>query len=195
MKLCYHELVCCQFYLFIHFFAKRFLFRLTACLRIFVMSSILSLQNGNGPSLSSPSPTPPIAQSSMSVSPQPIPVFRQPYPLNYFPYGHYLTPIYMPPIHQLLSHNAFAQQPSAGNLYLPPAMAAPGVKLPFPMFKPGTNTPTPIGIPSGYGGYGPTSMGYTASPTVTSGTSASNEDLAASQLKENHIYSTTPLVC
>ncbi|XP_031375457.1 GBF-interacting protein 1-like isoform X2 [Punica granatum] len=150
--------------------------------------------NGNGPVLSSPSPTPtPAAQSSMSVSPQPIPVFRQPYPLNYFPYGHYLTPVYMPPIHQLLSHNAFAQQPSAGNLYLPPTMSAPGVKLPFPMFKPGTNTATPIGIPSGYGGYGSTSMGYTASAAVTSGTSASNEDLAASQLKENHIYSTAQL--
>lgn len=74
-------------------------------------------------------------------------------------------------------------------------MAAPSVKLPFPMFKPGTNTPTPVGIPSGYGGYGPTSVGYTASPTVTSGTSASNEDLAASHLKENQIYTTAQLVC
>ncbi|KAK4753337.1 hypothetical protein SAY87_022135 [Trapa incisa] len=141
--------------------------------------------NGNSPTLSSPSPTPtPVAQGSVSVSPQQVPVFRHPYPLNYFPYGHYLAPFYMPPIHQLLSHNAFPQQPSAGNLYLPPTMAAPGVKLPFPMFKAGTNVPTPVGILSGYGGYGPMSMGYTASPTVTSGTSASNVDLAASQLKE-----------
>ncbi|KAK4786786.1 hypothetical protein SAY86_010619 [Trapa natans] len=150
--------------------------------------------NGNNPALSGPSPTPTlVAQSSMSVPPQHIPVFRHPYPLNYFPYGHYLTPIYMPPIHQILSHNAFPQQPSAGNLYLSPTMAASGVKLPFPMFKPGTNAPTPVGIPSGYGGYGPTSMGYTASPTATSGTSAGNEDLAAARLKENHIYTTAQL--
>lgn len=158
------------------------------------MSSIFSLQNGNDAGLSSPSPTPsptPAAQSSMSASQQPVPVFRQPYPLNYYPYGHYLAPIYMPHIHQLLSHNAYAQQPSAGNLYLPPTIAAPGVKLPFPMFKPGSNAAPPIGIPSGY-----PSMGYTASPTATSGTPASNEDLAAAaQLKENHIYSTAQLVC
>ncbi|KAK4805058.1 hypothetical protein SAY86_004875 [Trapa natans] len=146
--------------------------------------------NGNGPSLSSPSPTPPpaVAQSSMSASQQPVPIFRQPYPFNYFPYGPYLTPIYMPPVHQLLSHNAFAQQPTAGNLYMPPTIAGPGVKLPFSMFKPGSNTAPPIGIPSGY-----PSIGYTASPTVTSGASATTEDLAVSQLKENHIYSTAQL--
>ncbi|KAK4795482.1 hypothetical protein SAY86_013476 [Trapa natans] len=147
--------------------------------------------NGNDPTLSSPSTSPPpaVAQSSMSASQQHLPVFRQPYPFNYFPYGHYLTPIYMPPIHQLLSHNAFAQQqPTAGNFYMPPTIAGPGVKLPFNMLKSGSNAAPPIGIPSGY-----SSMGYTASPTVTSGVSATNEDLAASQLKENHIYSTTQL--
>lgn len=176
------------------FFAKGlagFLFiSFCKCFLKFVMSS-MSLQNGNDPALSSPSPTrTPAAQSSISASLQPFPVFRQPYPLNYFTYSHFLTPIYMPPIHQLLSHNAFAQQSSGGNLYVPPTIAAPGVKLPFPMFKPGTNTAPPIGIPSGY-----PSVGYAASPTVTSGIPATNEDLAASQLKENHIYSTAQLVC
>lgn len=96
----------------------------------------------------------------------------------------------MPAMHHLLSHNAFAQQPSSGSLYISPAVAPPGVKIPFPAFKPAANT-NPMGI-SGYGSYA--SIGYTATPSVSSGTSSGNEDLASTQLKENQIYSNPQLV-
>ncbi|XP_030548938.1 GBF-interacting protein 1-like [Rhodamnia argentea] len=149
-----------------------------------------NFMNGNASALSSPSPTTtPTPQSTVAMSPQPVPIFRQPYPLNYFPYGHYLPPYYMPPMHQLISHNGFTQQPSAGNFYLPPAVAAQGIKYSFPSFKPGS-TATPIGIPSAYAAYGPTPIGYNPSPAVTSGTSTMNEDHMTNQLKESHPYST-----
>ncbi|XP_065862723.1 GBF-interacting protein 1-like isoform X2 [Euphorbia lathyris] len=141
----------------------------------------------------SPSPTPPV-QNPVAASPQPI-LFRPPYPPNYFPYGHYYNPYFLPPMHQFLTHNGLPQQPSAGNAYLGPTAAAPGMKFPVPQYKPGTSTgnPTPIGIQSLYGSYGGSPIGFNPGPPVTSGNSASNEDLSASQLKESQIYATGPL--
>ncbi|RDY08097.1 GBF-interacting protein 1 [Mucuna pruriens] len=137
----------------------------------------------------SPSPTPPL-QSSIPVSPQSVSIFRPPYPTNFFPYGHYYPPIYVSPIHQFLSHNGFPQQPSAGNMYLP---AAAGIKFPLPQFKAGANAGNAahIGIPSG--SFITPPVGYAPSPTVNTGSSTGNDDLAVSQLKESQIYTTGQL--
>ncbi|KAI4340008.1 hypothetical protein MLD38_024888 [Melastoma candidum] len=143
--------------------------------------------NGNASTISSPAPTPvPALQSSIAVSPQPIPVFRQPYPLNYFPYAPFFPPFYMPTVPHLISPNGFTQQPSAGN-YLPPAVAAQGIKHPFPSFKPGSNAP-PIGIPSAFGPYGTAALGFNPGQSVTLGNAPTNEEMP-SQLKENHTHS------
>ncbi|KAF7831258.1 GBF-interacting protein 1-like [Senna tora] len=139
---------------------------------------------------SSSGPTPPL-QNSIPVPPQSVSIFRPPYPTNFFPYGHYYPPIYLSPMHQFLNHNGFPQQPSAGNLYLP---AAPGIKFPLSQFKAGANTgnmAAHIGIPSG--SFISPPVGYAPSPTVNSVSSSGNEDLAVSQLKENHIYSSGQL--
>lgn len=135
-------------------------------------------------------PSPPLP-SSIAMSPQSVPVFRQTYPPNFFPYGQYLSPIYMPPMHQFLGHNGFPPQPSTGNVYLPPAPA--GVKFSLPQFKPGNNAgnPTHIGIQPA-GSFITAPVGY-AQP-VTSASSMGNEDLVASHLKENQIYTTGQLV-
>ncbi|GAU28284.1 hypothetical protein TSUD_256120 [Trifolium subterraneum] len=140
----------------------------------------------------SPSPTPPL-QSSVPVSPQQVSYFRPPYPANFFPYGPYYPPIYVSPMHQFLSHNGFPQQPSAGNMYLPAAAAAAGIKFPLPQFKAGANTGNMahIGIPSG--SYITPPVGYAPSQTVNTGSSAGTEDIAVSQLKENQIYTTGQL--
>ncbi|KAL2316631.1 hypothetical protein Fmac_030507 [Flemingia macrophylla] len=138
----------------------------------------------------SPSPTPPL-QSSIPMSPQSVSIFRPPpYPANFFPYSHYYPPIYVSPIHQFLSHNGFPQQPSAGNMYLP---AAAGIKFPLPQFKAGANTGNAahIGIPSG--SFIAPPVGYVPSPTVNTGSSNGNDDLAVSLLKENQIYTTGQL--
>ncbi|MED6219796.1 hypothetical protein PIB30_039008 [Stylosanthes scabra] len=149
----------------------------------------------SSPAVTSPSPTPPL-QSSIPVPPQSVSLFRPPYPANFFPYGHYYPPIYLSPIHQFLSHNGFPQQPSTGNMYLPTAAAAAaaaaaaGIKFPLPQFKAGANTGNSahIGIPSG--SYINPPVGYAPSPAVNAGSSAGNEVLSVSQLKENHIYTT-----
>lgn len=107
----------------------------------------------------------------------------------------------MPAIHQFLGHNGFPPQPSAGNVYLPPpppppsAPTATGVKYSLPHFKAGANggNPTQYGIQSG-GPFINTPGGYAPVSTVTSGSSVGNEDLGASQMKENHIYTTGQLV-
>ncbi|GAV59658.1 DUF1296 domain-containing protein [Cephalotus follicularis] len=150
-------------------------------------------QSGNRPASSSSSQTS-VVHSSTATSPQ-VALFRQPYPPNYFTYGHYLPPFYIPPIHQFLSPNGLPQQPSAGNVYLPPPAAAPGVKFPLPPFKPGTNAGNPahIGIPSGYGSYNSSPVGSNHVPAMTSGSSTSSEDLLASRLKDSHIYTTAPM--
>ncbi|XP_038686359.1 GBF-interacting protein 1-like isoform X3 [Tripterygium wilfordii] len=143
---------------------------------------------------SSASQTPPL-QNSIATALQPLPFFRQPYPPNYFPYGPYFSPFLMPPMHQFLGHNGFPQQPSTGNVYLPPAAAAPGVKLPLPQLKPGTGSgnPSPIGFPSIYGAYPTSPIGFNPAPAVTSESSAANEDLSTSQMRENHVFSSQQL--
>ncbi|KAG8386001.1 hypothetical protein BUALT_Bualt03G0103600 [Buddleja alternifolia] len=84
--------------------------------------------------------------------------------------------------HQLLSHSGFPQQSSPGNIYIPQT-AASGVKFPIsPVYKPGNiaGNLTQSGISSAYGSYGP----------FPPSTSASNDDLAVSELKEKNMHST-----
>ncbi|KAJ6886223.1 GBF-interacting protein 1-like isoform X2 [Populus alba x Populus x berolinensis] len=134
---------------------------------------------------------------SVAASLHPL-LFRPPYPPNYLQYGHCFNPYFLPPMHQFLSHNGLPQQPSTGNAFLPPAPAAPGVRFPFPLpqFKPGTTArnPTPVALPTLYGSYGSSPMGFNPGPAVSSGSSAGNHDLSAFQLKERNIYSTGSLV-
>ncbi|KAI9079107.1 hypothetical protein K1719_038946 [Acacia pycnantha] len=142
-----------------------------------------------------------LMQSSIPVTQQPVPVFRQPsgvhishYPPNYIPYGHYFSPFYVPPpaIHQFLGNGAFPPQPQASPVYPPPpAAAAAGMKYPLPQqYKPGTNVTNPahIVLPSAYGAYGSSPVGYNPSSTGTAGNSNSNEDLGPSQFKESNVY-------
>ncbi|XP_019426115.1 PREDICTED: GBF-interacting protein 1-like isoform X2 [Lupinus angustifolius] len=152
-------------------------------------SHLPNFVSASSQAVSSSSPTPPL-QSSIPVSPQSIPIFRPPYPPNFFPYGHFYPPIYLSPMHQFLIHNGFPPHPSAGNIYLPPPAA--GIKYPLPQFKAGANNGAAhIGIPPA--SFIAPPAGYIASPTVNTGSSNGNEDLAASQLKENHIHTTGQL--
>jgi hypothetical protein len=99
-------------------------------------------------------------------------------------------------MHQYLGHNGFPQQPSPGNVYLTPAsLAAAGVKSSLPQLKPGANAGNPnhIGLPFG-GSFIAPPVGYSPVSAVTSGSSTGIEDLATSQLKENHIYTAGQLV-
>ncbi|XP_021841832.2 GBF-interacting protein 1 isoform X2 [Spinacia oleracea] len=145
--------------------------------------------------VSTPPPTQSAAgQSSSSVSPQPIPLFRQPYPPNFIPYSHYYSPFYVPPaMHQYYGHTAFPPPLPTGNMYLPPPPnAAAGMKISPAHFKPGTNigNQVPVGVPSGYGPYGTSFVGYSqsAAAAVTSGNSSNGEDLGPPALKENNIF-------
>ncbi|KAE8702738.1 GBF-interacting protein 1 [Hibiscus syriacus] len=159
--------------------------------RIHDVSHLTNLISGNSPAPSGSS-TPPI-QNSVAAAPQAIHLFRQPFPPNYFPYPHYLSPFYMHPMHQFLSPTGLPQQPSTG-VYMPPGATRPGVKFPLPQLKPGTNAGNPahLAIPSGYGPLA-SPIGFNIPVTsVTSGSSSSKEDIAALQLKENHIYTTGP---
>ncbi|XVE80594.1 hypothetical protein DITRI_Ditri14bG0152100 [Diplodiscus trichospermus] len=158
------------------------------------VSRLPNFSSGNSPAPSGSS-TPPLP-SSVAAGPQAVHLFRQPFPPNYFPYPHYLSPFYMHPMHQFLNPTGLPQQPSTGNVYMPPGGAATGVKFPLPQFKPGTNAGNPahLTIPSGYGPLASPPVGFNLSvPSVSSESSSSKEDLAASQLKENHIYTTGPL--
>lgn len=140
-----------------------------------------------------------LMQSSIAVTQQPVPVFRQPgvhiphYPPNYIPYGHYFSPFYVPPpaIHQFLANGAFPHQPQAGNVYpAPPTAAAAGVKYSLPQYKPGSNTGNSVhmGMPGGYGPYGSSPAGYNPSSATAAGNSTTNEEIAASQFKDNSVY-------
>lgn len=132
-------------------------------------------------------------QNSIAASPQPF-LFRPPFSPISLPYGPYFNhPIYLPAMHQFLSHNGLPQQPSTGNAYLTPTAAtAPGVKVPLSQFKPGTSAgnPTPIGLSPFFASYGSSAIGFNPGPVVTSGSSTGNEDLSASRLKESHVYNT-----
>lgn len=139
-------------------------------------------------SASTPPPTQSGAgQSSVAISPQPIPLFRQPYPPNYIPYSHYFSPFYVPPtMHQYFGHTAFPPPLPTGNMYLPSPTGPAGMKLSPAHFKPGTNAghQVPVGVPSGYGAYGASQVGYSQNAAVTSGNSSSGEDLGPPGLKE-----------
>ncbi|KAM2056340.1 hypothetical protein ACFX16_029159 [Malus domestica] len=153
-----------------------------------------SFVGGNPATVPSPNSTPPLP-SAAAVSQQSIPMYRQTYPPNFYPYGHYLPPYYMPHMQQFLSHNGGFAQPSTGNVFLPqpppPGAAASGVKYSLSHLKPGTNAghPTQYSFQSG-GPFITTAGSYASGPTVSSGNSVGNEDHGASQLKENHIYTT-----
>ncbi|KAJ4975563.1 hypothetical protein NE237_000669 [Protea cynaroides] len=165
-------------------------------------------ESGNSLVLSTAAPTPLVTQgagvmqSSMSVTQQPVPVFRQPagvhishYPPNYIPYSQYFSPFYVPPptFHHFLSNAGFPQQPPTGNVYPPPAAsAAAGVKYTLSQYKPGTNisNSTHIGMATGYGPCSSSPAGYNPSPAATTGNSTGNEDVSASQFKENNLYIT-----
>ncbi|KAM7503796.1 hypothetical protein LguiB_002700 [Lonicera macranthoides] len=158
---------------------------------------------GNPLVLSTAGPTPlatqaaGVMQSSIAVSQQPLPVFRQPpgvhlphYAPNYIPYGHYISPFYMPPpaIHQFLSNGAYPQQPQGGGVYPAPPVAA--TKYSHSQYKPGSNTANSTHIGS-YGPYGSsTAGGYNPSSAAAAGNSTSNEELAGSQFKESNVYIT-----
>lgn len=136
-------------------------------------------------------------ESSIAATQQPVSVFRPPaglhlphYPSNYVPYGHYISPFYLPPpaIHQFISNGAFPQQPQGSNLYpAPPAAAA---KYPLPQYKPGTNpnNSSHVGFPGSYMPYGSSMANYNPNAASATGNSTSNEDLATSHLKENSLY-------
>ncbi|XP_024968415.1 GBF-interacting protein 1-like isoform X1 [Cynara cardunculus var. scolymus] len=156
----------------------------------FVQLDVPELQSGSSQVASALGSTPvaqstTTGQSSMALSPPLFPYFRQPYP-NYIPYNPYFPHMYLPQHAHLLNHGIFPQQPPTGNIYMHPAAA--GVKFPVPsQYKQGSNAGslTHVGVSSGYGSYG-SSVGYDAS--VTPGSSA-NEDLTASQTKDNDLHS------
>jgi hypothetical protein len=148
------------------------------------------------------------AQSSITVTAPPhlFPYFQHPYPPNYFPYNPYFPHVIFSQNghHQFLGHNGFPQQPSTGNVYMPPpttaasAAATPAGKLAVPpQYKlgptPAGNLTTHLGIPyATYGGVG-SAVGYNPNvPAVISGSSASTEDTAASDLKEKSNHSAVP---
>ncbi|XP_044501651.1 GBF-interacting protein 1-like isoform X2 [Mangifera indica] len=125
----------------------------------------LDINFANGVSVTPSSSPSPSAPSSIAA-PQPVHLFRQTYP-NFFPYGQYLPPYYVPPMHQFLSPNGLLQQPSSGN-------------------------PAHMGIAASYGSYGSSPVGFNPIAAVTPGKSTNNEELTASQLKDNQIYTTRP---
>ncbi|XP_072969616.1 GBF-interacting protein 1-like [Typha angustifolia] len=141
-----------------------------------------------------------VLQSSIAIPQQPVPFFRQPagvhishYPPNYIPYNQYFSPFYVPPptLHHFLSNTAFPQQPPSGSIYSPGAAAAANpVKYSISQYKPGANTgnPTHVGMPTGYGTYSSSPAGYTTSADATSGNTGGNDDIGASQFKENNVY-------
>uniref|UniRef100_A0A1D1YBU7 GBF-interacting protein 1 N-terminal domain-containing protein n=1 Tax=Anthurium amnicola TaxID=1678845 RepID=A0A1D1YBU7_9ARAE len=141
-------------------------------------------------------------QTSVAVNQQPVPFFRQPagvhlshFPPNYMPYGHYVSPFYVPAtaIHHFYSNTGFPQQPLAGGMYPPPAAAATThVKYSLPQYKSGTNSgnSTHAVLPTGHGPYSSSPTGYSSSPPVSSGNSTANEDHSVSQYKENNVYIT-----
>ncbi|KAK4275288.1 hypothetical protein QN277_018400 [Acacia crassicarpa] len=157
----------------------------TTCLPNYVSANSHSVSSPSP----SPSPTPPL-QSSLPTAPQPISFFRPPYPPNFIPYPYY-PPIYVSPIHQYINHNGFPQQPSTGNIYVP--AAAPGIKFPLQQLKAGANTGNTAHIGISPGSFISPPVGYAPNQTVNSGNLPGNEDLAMSQLKENHVFTTGQL--
>ncbi|XP_015080866.1 GBF-interacting protein 1-like isoform X2 [Solanum pennellii] len=130
-------------------------------------------------------------QSSVSVPPHLFPLVRQPFPPNYMSYNPYIPHLYMPQsAHQFLGPSGFPQQPSPANFYMSPSVTAAGVKLPLPsLYKPAAiaGNLNHFGIPTGYSSYGSSTVSYSGTPALVC--SASNENLAAPDLKEKNVYS------
>ena len=57
-----------------------------------------------------------------------------------------------------------------------------------------SGNPSHIGVPSGYGPYGSSAPGYSPSTAAPAGNTVANDDLGASQFKENSVYITGPQV-
>ncbi|KAJ4830667.1 hypothetical protein Tsubulata_038778 [Turnera subulata] len=137
-----------------------------------VDSHLSSFASENPTSSSTPNLSPPVLNSPAAS--QPV-FFRPPYPPNFFQYGHYFNP-YFVPMH-LVSHSGLPQQQAAGS----------GGKLSLQSLKPvsGAGNPTPI-APL-YGSFGSSLTSFNPVPAVSSGTSGGDgEGLSASQLKENN---------
>ncbi|XP_023642363.1 GBF-interacting protein 1 isoform X2 [Capsella rubella] len=122
-------------------------------------------------------------QYSLAAYQQAMHLFRQQFPLNFFPYGPYLPPYYMPQpyIHQFVSPNGYQQQS-----YLPLGDASPpsGVKLPLTHIKSGSNIgnyPSTT-FPSPYDSYA-----FNHFPSVATVASTNKEE------KKENIYTTGPL--
>ncbi|KAL3508342.1 hypothetical protein ACH5RR_027743 [Cinchona calisaya] len=158
-----------------------------------VQVEVTEVGNSTVPSTGSSQPVG-AGQNSVAVSPQLIPLLQQPYPSNYVPYNPYFPQLYVPHnAHQFLGHSGFAQHASTGNIYVPQPTAVTGVKYPVqPLYKPGNiaGNLAHFGIPSGYGSYGSSAVGYGLGATITAGSSASNEGLPEPELNETNIYST-----
>ncbi|KAJ8432579.1 hypothetical protein Cgig2_026627 [Carnegiea gigantea] len=152
--------------------------------------------SGSSPPVSTSASTPPpthsaAVQNSVPMSPQPIALFRQPFPANYIPYSHYYSPFYVPPtVHQYFGHTAFPPPLPTGNVYLTPPAAAAGMKISPAPYKLGANTGNhvPAGLPPGYGTCSSLQVPVSPNVAVTSGNSSSTEDLMPSALKENNVY-------
>ncbi|GAB2258491.1 hypothetical protein Droror1_Dr00014651 [Drosera rotundifolia] len=151
--------------------------------------------NGNTQTTAASASTPPpiqspgVGQSSISLPP-PLPLFRQPYPHGYIPYSHYYSPFYLPPpVQQYFGHGGFSPQLPTGNMFLQQPGTASGLKV-DPAYKPGANSANAahVVVPSGYGVYGSSQLGYGPGATITSGNANSNDELSGSSLKETNAY-------
>ncbi|XP_057526095.1 GBF-interacting protein 1-like isoform X4 [Amaranthus tricolor] len=145
-----------------------------------------------------------VMQNSIAVTQHPIPIFRQPagvhlphYPPNYVPYGHYFPPFYapLPSMPQFLGNNAFPQQAQEGSVYpVQPVVAVTPTAVKFPMSqcKPAGSAGNSMhmGMTGGYGPYGTSQAGYNSISVTAAGNSTANEDLIASQSKDNNLYIT-----
>ncbi|VVA97468.1 unnamed protein product [Arabis nemorensis] len=119
--------------------------------------------NFDGPPISYP-------DHSMAATQQAMHLLTQQYPPNFFPYGPYFPPFYMPQPynHQYLNPNGFQQQS-----YLPPgddASTPPGPKLSLPHIKSGSDTGNspPTTIPSPYDSYAVAFNHIPSAPTINS---------------------------
>ncbi|KAL9224903.1 hypothetical protein vseg_000884 [Gypsophila vaccaria] len=159
---------------------------------------VSSSMSGGSPAVSTPSVTPPLTQSngvgqaSLAMSQQQISLFRQPYPPNFFPYGHYYSPFYLPPnMHQYYSHSTFPPPLPTSNVFVPPPSTAAATKTTPAHYKPQTNAgnQAPNGMPSGYGVYSSSQAGYSHNTMATSGNPSMSADLLPTASKDNYAYS------
>ncbi|KAL9259173.1 GBF-interacting protein 1-like protein [Drosera capensis] len=148
--------------------------------------------NGNTQTTAASASMPPpiqsagVGQSSISLPP-PLPLFRQPYPQGYIPYSHYYSPFYLPPpVQQYFGHGGFSPQLPTGNMFLQQPGTVSGLKVDPASYKLGANSANVV--PSGYGVYGSSQLGYGPGAAITSGNANSNEELSGSSLKEINAY-------